>query len=238
MQGNKRIAEVLQAEYGVKDLSKYEDITYKIERFTDKVSMVTIRSNKRIFAPVYAMFDRWFMHWYGDYGSWGFRCTWDTDIMNLEYDSPYYQLEKLESRERTEFDEYSCRENLIKKIKESTFYSYDLTAEEKARFDTFIEEDYDYIDYEDVLYSYREDCEKIKELVNAAGDEYEWVSAVRNNDFTAESISYIFGCEEYELYNIGQKEPARFFIILYLLSVVYESEKSLAEQKGTTNERN
>lgn len=235
MKGSDRVGKVLQEEYGVKDLTKYEDITYKIERFTDKVSRVTIKSNKRIFSPVYAMFDRWFMQWYGDYGSWGFCCTWDTDVMNLAYESPYYQLEKLESRKRTEFDDDVCRENLIKKIKESFFYEYDLTEDEKSRFDTFIEDRYDtYIDYEDELYGYREDCEKIKELVNATGDEFEWISAVRNSDFTEEDYTYFFGCNEYELYDIGQKEPARFFIILYLLSVVCESEKAL--QKGVDHE--
>lgn len=170
------------------------------------------------------------MLWYGDYGSWGFDCTWDTDIMNLAYNSPYYQLEKLNSRERTEFDDTACRETLIKKIKESTFYTDDLTEEEKARFDTFIEDDYDYIDYEDELYGHQEDCEKIQELLKAANDEYEWIAAVRNMDFTQEDVCYFFGCEEYELYSIGQKEPVRFFIILYLLSVVCESEKALAER--------
>ena len=236
MKGSDRIREILQKEYGVKDLTKYEDITYKIERFTDKVSRVTIRSNKRIFSPVYAMFDRWFMQWYGDYGSWGFCCTWDTDVMNLAYESPYYQLEKLESRKRTEFDEDFCRENLIKNIKESTFYEYDLTEEEKASFDTFIKDPYnDYIDYEDELYGYKEDCEKLKELVNATGDEFEWISTVRNSDFTEEDYTYFFGCEGYELYDIGQKEPVRYFIILYLLSVVCESEKAL--QKGAGNEQ-
>ncbi len=236
MKGHKRIAEILQEEYGVKDFTKYEDITYKIERFTDKVSRVTIRSNKKIFAPVYAMFDRWFMGWYGDYGSWGFCCTWDTDVMNLAYESPYYQLEKLESRERTEFDEDVCRENLIKKIKESVFYEYDLTEEEKANFDTFIEDPYnDYLDYDDELYAQKEICEKLKALWNAAGDQYEWISAVRNIDFTQEECSYFFGCEAYELYGIGQKEPARFFIILYLLSVVCESEKAL--QEGADHDR-
>ena len=235
MKGSDRVGKVLQEEYGVKDLTKYEDITYKIERFTDKVSRVTIKSNKRIFAPVYAMFDRWFMQWYGDYGSWGFCCTWDTDVMNLAYESPYYQLEKLESRKRTEFDDDVCRENLIKKIKESSFYEYGLTEDEKSRFDTFIEDRYDtYIDYEDELYGYREDCEKIKELVNATGDEFEWISAVRNSDFTEKDCTYFFGCDKYELYDIGQKEPARFFIILYLLSVVCESEKAL--QKGAGDE--
>ena len=235
MKGSDRVGQVLQEEYGVKDLTKYEDITYKIERFTDKVSRVTIKSNKRIFAPVYAMFDRWFMQWYGDYGSWGFCCTWDTDVMNLAYESPYYQLEKLESRKRTEFDDDVCRENLIKKIKESSFYEYGLTEDEKSRFDTFIEDRYDtYIDYEDELYGYREDCEKIKELVNATGDEFEWISAVRNSDFTEKDCTYFFGCDKYELYDIGQKEPARFFIILYLLSVVCESEKAL--QKGAGDE--
>ena len=237
MKGSDRLGEILQKEYGVKDLTKYEDITYEIKRFTDKVSRVTIISNKKIFAPVYAMFDRWFMQWYGDYGSWGFRCTWDTDVMNLAYESPYYQLEKLESRKRTEFDDDVCRENLIKKIKESSFYEYDLTEDEKSRFDTFIEDRYDtYIDYEDELYGYREDCEKIKELVNATGDEFEWISAVRHSDFTKEDYTYFFGCDEYELYDIGQKEPARFFIILYLLSVVCESEKAF--QKGAGNENN
>ena len=231
MKGHKRIAEILQKEYGVKDLSIYEDITYEIERFSDKVSRVTIKSkNNGCFCPVYAMFDRHYMQWYGDYGSWGFDCTWDTDIMNLAYNSPYYQLEKLDSRERTEFDEEHCRANLIKLIKESTFYTDDMTVDEKARFDEYIESDYDYIDYEDVLYCYQEDCEKIYELLKATGDENEWISAVRNMDFTEESVYYFFGCEEYELYSIGQKEPIRFFIILYLLSVVCEMEKAIVER--------
>lgn len=236
MKGHSRVGEILQKEYGVKNLSVYEDITYEIERFTDKVSKVTIKSkNNSTFAPVYALFDRHFMCWYGDYGSWVFDCTWDTDIMNLAYNSPYYQLEKLSSRETTEFDEQVCRETLVKKIKESTFYKDDLTVDEKARFDEYIESDYEYIDYEDELYCYQEDCEKIQELLKATNDEFEWISAVRNMDFTEESVYYFFGCEEYELYNIGQKEPVRFFIILYLLSVVYEAEKAL---KGADNGSN
>jgi hypothetical protein len=230
MKGNRRIGEILQKEYGVKDLYIYEDITYEIERFSDKVSRVTIKSNKNgCFCPVYAMFDRHFMQWYGDYGPWGFDCTWETDVMNLAYHSPYYQLEKLDSRETTEFDDQFCRENLIKKIKESTFYEDDLTEDEKARFDEFIESDYEYIDYEDELYCHQEDCEKLQELLKATNDEHEWISAVRNMDFDEDEVSYFFGCEEYELYSIGQKEPVRFFIILYLLSVVCEAEKALAE---------
>lgn len=62
MKGNSRIGEILQKEYGIKDLSIYEDIAYEIERFSDKVSRVTIKSNKKgCFCPVYALFDRHYM---------------------------------------------------------------------------------------------------------------------------------------------------------------------------------
>ena len=165
------------------------------------------------------------MSWYGDYGFWGFCCTWKTDVTNLAYNSPYYQLEKLESRERNEFDQTQCVEQLMKLIKEGDWYNYDLDEEQQKRFDEFMSEPYDYISYyDDVLSEHKDVCEKLKDLKNATEDEYSWVAELRKTNFE-EDLSNVFEYEEYELYNIGNKPSGRFFIILYMLSVVANTEK-------------
>lgn len=224
MKGNTEIAEILKDRYGIDDLTPYEEIEYEIENYSDEVSRVKIQSKSGInfCCPVYAMFDGYHMSWYGDYGFWGFSCTWKTNVMNLAYGSPYYQLEKLESREREEFDEEQCQNELLKHIKEGMWYTYDLSEEQKTRFNEFMKEPFDFICSDDCLYEYEEECEKLKELQNAAENEHMWHAALCNlkeDDFS------LFDCEDYELHDIGMKAPCRFFIILYMLSVVANQEK-------------
>lgn len=231
MIGNKTIAKILLEEYNITDLTPYEEIEYEIERFSEEISRVKIKSKTgRCFCcPVYAMFDGYHMSWYGDYGFWGFCCTWKTDVMNLAYNSPYYQLEKLESRDREEFDEEYCSKQLLKLIKEGDWYNYDLDEDQKKRFDEFISDSYDCISYyDDVLSEHQDLCEKLKDLKNATEDEYEWVAELRKTNFE-EDLSNVFECEEYELYNIGKKPSGRYFIILYMLSVVANTEKAIAK---------
>lgn len=225
MKGNARIAEILQNEYGVKDLTPYEDIEWEIEFYTDEISRVKIRSiSKRMFcAPVYAMFDGYHMNWYGDYGSWSFCCTWKTKLGNLAYNSPYYQLEKLECPEREVFDEEYCATQLLKEIREGDWYQDSLDDEERKRFDEFITNDFDYIAYGEPLYEYDETCDNLKKLYNAAqSSEFDWFSAL--NSMSEDDLDGVVDIERYELYNIGKKAPVKFFIILYMLSVVANAE--------------
>lgn len=231
MKGNATIAEILQKEYGVKDLTPYEEIEYEIEHFSEEISRVKIKSKTdRCFCcPVYAMFDGYHMSWYGDYGFWGFCCTWKTNVMNLAYNSPYYQLEKLESRDREEFDETECAKQLLKSIKEGDWYNYDLDEDQKKRFDEFISDSWDYISfYDDVLSEHKDICDKLKDLMNATQDKYDWVAELRKTNFE-EDLSNVFEFEDYELYTIGNKAPSRFFIILYMLSVVANMESEDTE---------
>lgn len=236
MKGHSRIAEILQNEYEIKDLTPYEEIDYEIEQFTEEISRVKITSKTGInfCCPVYAMFDGYHMSWYGDYGFWGFDCTWKTNIMNLAYNSPYYQLEKLESREREEFNAEECAKNFLKEIKEGTWYNYDLSEEQQKRFDKYITTDYDYIDCDEALYEYESICETLKDLYDATSDENDWFCAVRRIDFERNDLDTVFDCDEYELYEIGEKAPLRFFIILYMLSVVANLEK----EKGVVTDAN
>ena len=134
MKGNKTIAEILKDEYGISDLSPYEDIEQEIEKYSEEISRVKIQSKSgRCFCcPVYAMFDGYHMSWYGDYGFWGFACTWKTNIANLHYNSPYYQLEKLESRERTEFNAEHCEKEFLRLIKEGDWYTSENPKQEKS----------------------------------------------------------------------------------------------------------
>lgn len=92
MKGNAIIAEILQKDYGIKDLTGYEDIKYEMQHFTDEISRVKItsKSKQNFCCPVYALFDGYHMCWYGDYGSFVFDCTWKTNVMNLAYQSPYF----------------------------------------------------------------------------------------------------------------------------------------------------
>lgn len=230
MKGNAIIAEILQKDYGIKDLTDYEEIEYEIQRFTDEISRVKIKSKskKSFCCPVYALFDGYHMSWYGDYGSFVFDCTWKTNIMNLAYQSPYYQLEKLDSRKRYSFDSETCEKQFLKLIKEGDFYNDDLTEEQRKRFDEYISESLDFISYDDILSEHEEVCEAIKRLYRATGDEYEWVAEIRNNDLEEDDFYNVFGCADYEIYDIGNKAPLRFFIILYLLSVV----ANMVEVKG------
>ncbi len=228
MKGSAVIAEILQKDYDIKDLTGYEDIEYEIQHFTDDISRIKIRSisKSHFCCPVYALFDGYHMCWYGDYGSFVFDCTWKTNVMNLAYNSPYYQLEKLDAPKRYQFNEQKCEKKFLELIKEGYWYNDDLNEEQKKRFDEFISTSYDSIwDDNDVLYEHEEVCEAIKKLYQATGDEYEWVAAIRNNDLEEDDFSNIFGCEAYEIYDIGNKAPIRFFIILYLLSVVANMEK-------------
>ena len=226
MKGNARIAEILQKDYGVKDLTDYEEIEYEIQHFTDEISRVKIKSKskKSFCCPVYALFDGYHMSWYGDYGSFVFDCTWKTNVMNLAYQSPYYQLEKLDSRKRYSFDSETCEKQFLKLIKEGDFYNDDLTEEQRKRFDEYISESFGFISYDDILSEHEEVCEAIKRLYRATGDEYEWVAEIRNNDLEEDDFYNVFGCADYEIYDIGNKAPLRFFIILYLLSVVANME--------------
>lgn len=232
MKGNQNIAQILKDDYDISDLSPYEEIEYEIEHYTDEISRVKIQSKtgRSFWCPVYAMFDGYHMSWYGDYDFWGFSCTWKTNISNLAYNSPYYQLEKLESRERTEFNEEHCEKEFLKLIKEGDWYTYDLSEEQRTSFDKFIEEKYtSYVDDEDCLYEVAEICEDLKTLKEAANNEYDWVFRLNESDFNEHDYYNIFGCEEYQLYDIGKKAPCRFFIILYMLSVVANIEKSLQD---------
>lgn len=230
MKGASVIAEILQKEYDVKKLTCYEEIDYEIEQFTEEISKVKITSKTGagFCCPVYAMFDGYNMSWYGDYGFWGFNCTWKTNVMNLAYNSPYYQLEKLESGKREEFNPEECQKNLLKQIKEGTWYNSDLSEEQQKRFDEFMNASYDYIDCDDVLYEYEEICETLKDLYDATECEIDWLSAIHHVNFEKENLDTVFDCAEFELYGIGQKAPVRFFIILYMLSVVANLEKAKA----------
>lgn len=231
MKGNETIAKILKEEYGVEDLTPYEEIDYEIEHFTEEISRVKITSKtgRRFCCPVYALFDGYHMSWYGDYGFWGFDCTWKTNVTNLAYNSPYYQLEKLESRDREEFDETECSEQLLKLIKEGYWYNYDLDEKQKKRFDEFISERYDYISYyDDVLSEHKDLCEKLQGLMTATQDKYDWVAELRKTNLE-EDLSNVFECEEYYLYGIGNKASGKYFIILYMLSVVANAEKGGTE---------
>ena len=211
--GDERIAEILCEEYGIKDLTPYEEIDYEIENFSEELSRVKIRSktNRCFCCPVYALFDGYHMSWYGDYGFWGFCCTWKTNVMNLAYKSPYYQLEKLESRDREEFDEKTCAEKFLKLIKEGDWYNFDLDEEQQKRFGEFMSEPHDYISYyDDVLSEHKDLCEKLKDLYDATEDEYSWVAELRKTNFE-EDLSNVFECEEYDLYRIGKKSTGQIF---------------------------
>lgn len=232
MKGHLTIAEILQKEYDIKNFTRYEEIDYEIETFTDEISRVKITSKNDSFCPVYAMFDGYNMSWYGDYGFWGFNCTWKTNIMNLAYQSPYYQLEKLEFGKRKLFDEQECKKALLKNIREGDWFNNDLSEEQQKCFEDYISSSSYYIDSDDVLYEYEEICEILKDLYDAAEDEYDWIATIRNCDFLEKNLDTVFTCEEWELYNIGEKAPARFFIVLYMLSVVANSEK---EKRGDNN---
>ena len=228
MKGHSTIAEILQKEYNIKNLTPYEEIDYEVEQFTDEISRVRIESKTgaNFCCPVYAMFDGYHMSWYGDYGFWGFDCTWKTNIMNLAYQSPYYQLEKLESKERKEFCNQKCAENLLEEIKSGDWYNYDLSDEQQKQFDSYITDPYTYIYSDDELYEYEQICEALKDLYNSTDDKYSWISAINNHDFCEENLDTVFNCEYWELFAIGDKAPARFFIILYMLSVVANLEKA------------
>lgn len=238
MKGDERIAEILTKDYGIKDLTPYEEINYEISNFTDEISRVEITSKtgRRFFCPVYAMFDGYHMAWYGDYGSFVFDCTWKTNVMNLAYRSPYYQLEKLNGRKRYSFDSVTCEKQFLKLIKEGDFYKYDLTEEQRKRFDEYISESSDFISYDDILCEHEEICTVIKTLYRATGDEYEWIAELRNNDLDEDDFYNIFGCADYEIYCIGDKAPLQYFIILYMLSVVANLEAEKQKNEVTENE--
>lgn len=223
--GNAYIAEILMQEYGVKDLTCWEDIHYELQNLADGIQRVKITSPESkggFWCPVYAMFDGYHMCWYGDYGSFVFDCTWKVNICNIAYGSPYYQLEKLRNRRQREFDGVKCREELLKVIKEGTWYKADLSDEQRTHLDNYLEVPYCSICYDDALYEHEETCEWLKNLLNSTDNEYEWVAAVNKMD---QEMLDIVECEHSDLFDMGQKPPIQFFIMLYLLSVVANAEK-------------
>lgn len=226
--GNSAIAEILKKEYNIKNLSPFEEIDWEITEFSDTVSRVKITSKTGagFCCPVYAMFDGSHVAFYGDYGDWLSNCTWDANVYNLRYNSPYYQLEKLEHTKQKEFNNEKCVDELLKIVRESQWYD-DLTLLQQEEFEKNIKEGNSIICYEDALYEYEDVVNEIMSLYSAAQEsETEWFWALRNVD--SEIIENIFGYEEYELYNIGNKAPGRFFIILYMLSVVANAEKEVS----------
>lgn len=234
MKGNSEIAKILKNEYDITDLTPFEEIEYEIEQYSEEVSRVKIQSKtgRSFCCPVYAMFDGYHMSWYGDYGFWGFCCTWKTNVTNLAYNSPYYQLEKLQSRARSEFDGEQCEKKFLELIKENDWYNYDLTDEQRVSFDDFMDDcRSDYVDEDSCLSEIDELCEKLKSLKNATSAETDWHYRVSRIDFDESETYNIFGCADYELYDIAQKAPTRYFIILYMLSVVANAEKGGGEGK-------
>ena len=225
----KIIGEILTDEYAIKNLKKFEEIEYTVEKFTDKLSKVTIKSLNETFTYVSAIFDGYNMHWSGDYGHWSFNCTWETNLQNLAYYSPYYQLEKLQAPLREVFDKDQCAEKLLELLREGPFYEALDEDVNIQRFEEYLKDSFDYISMDEYLYEYEDTCEAIKKLYGAAQEsEYEWFSAIRNID--SDNFEQIFNCEEYELYNLGKKAPGRFFIILYLLCIVAEREANKEAQ--------
>ena len=223
--GNARIAEILTQQYGMKDITFLEDIHYELQNLADEIQRVKITSPESkggFWCPVYAMFDGYHMCWYGDYGSFVFDCTWKVNIDNVAYGSPYYQLEKLRNRRQREFDDEECRKELLKAIKEGFWYKTDLSDEQRTHLDNYLECPYSSIFYDDALYEHEETCEQLKNLLSSANDEYEWVAAVNKLD---QELLDIIECEHNDLFNMGQKPPIQFFIMLYLLSVVANAEK-------------
>ncbi len=226
--GSSAIAEILKKEYNIKNLSPFEEIDWEITEFSNTVSKVKITSKTgaRFCCPVYAMFDGSHVAFYGDYGDWLSNCTWDANVYNLRYNSPYYQLEKLERTKQKEFNSEKCVNELLKIVRESQWYD-DLTLLQQEEFEKNIEEGNSIICCEDALYEHEDVVNEIMSLYSAAQEsETEWFWALRNVD--SEIIENIFGYEEYELYNIGDKAPGRFFIILYMLSVVANAEKEVS----------
>lgn len=232
------IANILEKEYGIKNLSAFERFSYQLDTLAEGVSRIKItpdKDNPKFCCPVYAIFDGYNMAWYGDFGFWGFNCTWETNLFNLPYENPHYLLEKLVSRERKEFDAGTCQKELLKLIHESEFYN-NLSDEQKTRFDEYIDGSFSYILSDDALYEHADTCEELYDLFRKAGsEERDYISAVDTIDskISFDDIPYeayeLFGCDEcYELYTIGHIVPVRYFIILYLLSIAYEREKEKA----------
>lgn len=231
--GSSAIAEILKKEYNVKNLTPYEEIDWEITEFSDTISRVKITSKtgSSFSCPVYAMFDGHHVAFYGDFGDWLSNCTWDANVHNLRYNSPYYQLEKLELSKTKEFNGEKCVAELLKRVREGQWYE-DLTLLQREEFEKNIEEGNSIICYEDALYEHEDVFEEIMTLYHAAEEsEMEWFAALRNLD--SEIVEDVFGCEEYELYNIGNKAPGRFFIILYMLSVVANAEKEASGKESS-----
>lgn len=81
-----------------------------------------------------------------------------------------------------------------------------------------------------MLYEYEEICETLKDLYNATNDEYDWISEIRNCDFEEKNLDTVFNYDEWEFYEFGKKPPIRFFTILYMLSVVANSEEAKSKE--------
>lgn len=70
----------------------------------------------------------------------------------------------------------------------------------------------------------------------ATANEFSWISKINNCDFEEKDLNTVFNCEEYELYEIGKKAPVRYFIILYMLSVVANLEEAKRKESEVQGE--
>lgn len=214
MKGNTAIAEIL-TKRGI-NTALFENLKYEVTKFGD-IERTKIEVEHGF--PIYCLCDGYYMSWYGDYGSFGFDCTWRTSIENLPYQSPHYMYEKMDllskgSGNFKEFDSNKCRKELLETIMDSdSFQELDELDQEKVI--KYIQ--CPYCDIDESLKYEEDELDELKTCYMAAGeDEYSWVNAVRE---VSDSNTFI-SCESYAMYDFGMQLPTYFFIVFYVLSIV------------------
>ena len=230
--GNQILAEMLLDEK-IDPKHIDEDISYNVEKLTENITKITFRGMDPMKCPCYCLFDGRYMMWYGDYGSFTFDCTWNPNLSNLPYNSPYYMWEKYDGPSRHKVKEWSselCRKELLENVKSTYTFEYDLTEKQRKDFISFLENGYWYLlDNYKSLRKYEDEVKAVKKVYDAANeDQIEYISAVR--DFNDDSNSLLDNTD-CEIYSYGEKLPLRFLMIFYKLSCINNIERNKEEEE-------
>jgi hypothetical protein len=218
-----------------------ENFEYLEKKFSEWQATEIIMSDKRAFWQLKAKNsecqkvclyrDGHTMFVYGDYGQLVFdSMTWEGSPYNLQYDNIGYQMEKLSNDCRNTlhvFDDSECKKDILEWFKNKVQeYFFEISEEDCIKVEDFLESilDSNYIFCEDEIRDYLQenglsDIEDIAvftgQLLWRATDEIDYVSYLRNNDFS--DFDDMSGSD---LWNAGKRISQRYFINMYALKVL------------------
>ena len=219
---NNHIIEQAQKEYP-KCNTILNKINYKIEKLSDNVEKTSFNIDGG--CPIYCMCDGRHMMWYGDHGSFTFDCTWQTSLMKIPFQSPYYLFEKLDKSGARGtglvWNPTLAKKCLLEYIYETSWWEEEIESDAVRE---QIKELFEGPAYKDSFYYKTGDqddemLDAIKDLINAT--ENESLFAAKLNEM---SDNYPISSNDYDLYDCGNEISYHFWFILMCLNWIYDRE--------------